>query len=69
MLIRVLEAIDAVDAPSARASVEYKLNLLLSEERIKAEKAEIMFDAAYRLALEAGCVRGYSERRQQQAEG
>ena len=56
ILIRVLEGDGSPDAVSKRARLEYKLNLLLSGERIKAEKAEVVFDTAYQIALDAGCV-------------
>ena len=56
ILIRVLEGNGSSDAVSQRARLEYKLNVLLSGERIKAEKAEVMFDSAYQIAMDAGCT-------------
>ena len=56
ILIRVLEESGSSDATSKRRRLEYKLNMLLSGERIKAEKAEVVFDVAYQIALDAGCV-------------
>ena len=56
VLIRVLEASGSPDALSKRGRLEYKLNMLLSGERIKAEKVEVLFDSAYQIALDAGCV-------------
>ena len=56
ILIRVLEGNGTVEEISKRARLEYKLNLLLSGERIKAERAEVMFDDVYKIAKDAGCV-------------
>ena len=56
VLVRVLEGSGSSDAISKRARLEDKLNLLLSGERVKAEKAEVVFDSAYQIALDAGCV-------------
>ena len=56
ILIRVIEGTGSPDDISNRARLEYKLNMLLSGERIKAEKVEVMFDSVYQIALDAGCV-------------
>ena len=56
ILIRVLEGSGTPEEVSKRARLEYKLNLLLSGERIKAERAEVMFDDAYQIAKDAGCI-------------
>ena len=56
VLVRVLEENGSADAISKRGRLEYKLNMLLSQERIKAEKVEVVFDAVYQIASDAGCV-------------